>query len=55
MQTCMTHADDVEEVMEVVHGRPPAEVLMLRWVSVSLENPVGWYLRNGFFLRLVVG
>jgi len=51
----MTHAEDAEEVVEVVDGRPLAEVLMLRWVSVSLENPVGWYLRNGFFLHLVVG
>ena len=54
MQTCMTHADGAEEVVEEVDGRPPAEVLVLQWMSFSLENPVGWYLRNVCFLQLVV-
>jgi len=54
MQTCMTHADDAEEMMEPVEERPPTEVLVLRWVSMSFEDPVGWYLRNGCFLHLVV-
>ena len=53
MQAPMTKADGTEEVVEEVEERPPAEVRMLRWVSVSLENPVGWYLRNGIFRNLV--
>jgi hypothetical protein len=38
----MTEADGAEEVVEEVEEWPPAEVLMLRWVSISLEDPVGW-------------
>jgi hypothetical protein len=45
----MTQADDAEEVMEEVDERPPTEVRVLRWVSVSLENPVGWYLGEAVF------
>jgi hypothetical protein len=43
MQTGMTQADDTEEVVEEVEERPPTEVRVPRWVSVSLENPVGRY------------
>ena len=54
MQARVTEADGAEKVMEEVEERPPAEVCVFQWVSFSLENPVGWYLRNGFFLRLVL-
>ena len=50
----MTKADGAEEVVEEVEEWPPAEVRMPWWVPVSLENPVGWYLRNGISPRLVL-
>ena len=54
MQTRVTQADDAEEVVKEVEGRPPAEVQMLHWVIVSLENPVGWHFGDEISLGLIV-
>jgi hypothetical protein len=54
MQTRMSKANDAEEVVEEMCERTPAEVRMLRWMIVSLENPVRWDFRNKIPLRLVV-
>ena len=54
IQTRVTKGDDAQEVVKRVEGGPPAEVRMLRWVIVSLENPVGWYFRDDVFLCLIV-
>ena len=50
----MTKADCAKEVVEEVEEWPPAEVRMPWWVSVSLENPVGWHLRDLISLLLVL-
>lgn len=50
MQTRIAKRNDTEEVVEEVGERPPAEVVML--LSVSFENPLGWYL---VLMCLVVG
>ena len=54
-QTRMAKPNGAEGVVEEVRDWPPAEVGMIRWVSFSFENPVGWYLRNGILVSLMDG